>query len=189
MPNPKRLQALADANVFLDTYDRQTHQIMGDGNCLFRVLSYLVLGEEDYHLQIRNLLVDFTLSNRTIFQKYTTLSSLEEHASRMKYETIWGTHLEIHAAAAYLQLPVYVCTQRSGTLKYYWECFEPIPHLLPPNEHYCIDTDTLQIRGLHHLEICHSNFCHYDGVVMKDGLRPTIPPPLDKTVAYFSELS
>ena len=44
----------------------------------------------------------------------------------MRYETVWGTDLEIKVAASYFQLPIYVCTQRSGTLTYYWECFQPV---------------------------------------------------------------
>ena len=78
--------------------------------------------------------------------------SLQEHAARMKYETIWGTDLEIRAAASYLQLPIYVCTQRSQTLEYYWECFNV---LTQPKEHYF--SDIPQTKSLGHLEICHSD--------------------------------
>ena len=39
---------------------------------------------------------------------------------------MWGTDLEIEVAATYFQLPIYVCTQRSGTLTHYWECYQPV---------------------------------------------------------------
>ena len=32
----------------------------------------------------------------------------------------------IKVAATYFQLPIYVSTQRSSTLTYYWECFQPV---------------------------------------------------------------
>ena len=88
----------------------------------------------------------------------------------MKYETIWGTDLEIRAAASYLQLPIYVCTQRSQTLEYYWECFEPLTVLTQPKEHYF--SDIPQTKSLGHLEICHRERCHYDVVKMSDQFTP-----------------
>ena len=148
------------------------HPILGDGNCLFRALSHLILGVEDYHRQVRLTLVDYTTRNQKVFTKYyTPLCSLEEHTARMKYETIWGTDLEIRVAAAYFQLPIYVCTQKSGDLTYYWECFQPVPSsILQPLIHQYFETP--YINALHHLELCHSDRCHYDTIVMSDGLRP-----------------
>ena len=68
-----------------------------------------------------------------------------------------------------LQLPIYVCTQRSGTLTYYWECFQPV---LSSNLHSLAHLyfETPLINALDHLELCHSDRCHYDTVVMSDGL-------------------
>ena len=34
----------------------------------------------------------------------------------MKYETVWGTNIELHAITAYLQLPIYVYTQTSRSM-------------------------------------------------------------------------
>lgn len=157
---------------------------MGDGNCLFRALSYLLCGREDHHLQIRHMLVDFTTTNQKTFSRYCTFNTFEEHTSRMKYETVWGTNLELHAAASYLQLPIYVCTQRSKTLEYYWECYRPLQTLNPPKEHFI--SDIPQTKTLDHLEICHRDRCHYDVVTMSDGLRPVSPPPLQNTTLYLN---
>lgn len=154
---------------------------MGDGNCLFRALSYVLTGQEDHHHHLRQTLVDFTTTNHDIFSKYCTpTSNFQEHITRMKYDTIWGTDLEILAAASYLQLPVYVCTQRSKTLEYYWTRFKPLHGLNSPKEHYF--SDIPQTKTIHHLEICHRDRCHYDAVKMADGWRPIHPPPLNNTV-------
>ena len=98
---------------------------MGDGNCLFRALSYLILGTEDCHQQVRLTLVDYATCNAEMFSKFCSpLCTLEEPTARIKYETVWETDLEIKVAATYSQLPIYVCTQRRGTLTYYWECVD-----------------------------------------------------------------
>ena len=102
----------------------------------------------------------------------------------MKYDTIWGTDLEIHAAASYLNIPIYVCTQRGQTKEYYWERFKPLAATVPPKEHYF--SDIPQTKVLHHLELCHRDRCHYDVVKMSDGLRPIHPPSLDNTVVYMN---
>ena len=113
------------------------------------------------------MLVDFTTTNHDTFSKYCTLNTLEEHTARMKYETVWGTDLELRAAASYLQIPIYVSTQRSKTMEYYWECYKPLLALVPPKEHFF--SDIPQTKALHHLEICHRDRCHYDVVTMSDG--------------------
>ena len=88
------------------------------GGWKLSAVSYLLCGQEDHHQQIRHTLVDFTTTNCDGFSKYCTLKTLEEHTSRMKYETVWGTDLELRAATSYLQIPIYVCTHKSKTLEY-----------------------------------------------------------------------
>ena len=181
-PSASRIQSLSNASAFLAAYDRMIHPIKGDGNCLFRTLSYLILGTEDCHQQVRLTLIDYTTCNPEAFAKFCTpLCTLEEHTARMRYETVWGTDLEIKVAATYFQLPIYVCTQRSGTLTYYWECFQPLHSntLQSLAQPYF---ETPLINALGHLELCHSDRCHYDTVVMSDGFRPVHPPSLDNTV-------
>ena len=120
----------------------------------------------------------------SIKSKYCTLTNFEEHTSRMKYETVWGTDLELRAAASYLRLPIYVCTQRSKTLEYYWECYKPLLDLSPPMKNFISDIPQAKLLG--HLEICHRDRCHYDVVTMSDGLQPVSPPPLQNTTLYFN---
>ena len=85
-----------NASAFLATYNRVIHTIKGDGNCLFRALSYLILGTENCHQQVQLTLVDYTTCNSHIFTTFfSPLHTLEEHIARMRYETVWGTDLEI----------------------------------------------------------------------------------------------
>ena len=183
-PTPKRLLCLDEASNFLESYDRKIHPILGDGNCLFRALSYLIFWEEDYHQQIRKLLMDHIALNCDIFRKYcSTELTLEEHVSHMKYDTIWGTDMEIRAAASYLQRHLYVCTQRSQSLEYYWDHFAPLPTRMPTNGDYF--DNIYHSRPLpSHLEICHSNRCHYDVITMLDGSPATSVPTICTTVHH-----
>ena len=94
------------------------------------------------------------------------LCTLEEHTARMRYETVWGTDLEIKVAATYFQLPIYVCTHlllgmlSTSTLQQ--------PSISSPS---VLIFETPFINALDHLELCHSDRCHHDTVVMSDGLK------------------
>ena len=78
-----------------------------------------------------------------------------------------------------------------GTLTYYWEFFQPVlfDSLQSLAQPYF---ETSLINALGHLEICHSDRCHNDTVVMSDHLyyllsdrsRPVLPPSLDNTVTH-----
>lgn len=183
-PTTKRVLCFDEASKFLESYDRKIHPILGDGNCLFRALSHLILWEEDYHQQIRKLLIDFIVLNQDIFCKFCKERTLEEHVAHMKYDTIWGTDIEIRAAASYLQRPIYVCTQRSRSLEYYWDYFAPLTTRMPTSGDYF--DNIYHSRPLPiHLEICHSNRCHYDVITMSDGSPATSPPAIYATVDHI----
>ena len=113
---------------FLKSYDRKIYPILGDGNCLLEHFhSFYLKKKISYHQQIRKVLIEILILNSEVFSKYCTDSSLDEHVAHMKYETIWGTD-KIRAAASYLQLLIFVCTQKSKSLEYYWDCFFPFDH-------------------------------------------------------------
>ena len=40
-----------------------THKIYGDGNCLFRSISYFLTGTEAYHAYMRNLLYNYIINH------------------------------------------------------------------------------------------------------------------------------
>lgn len=182
-PTQQRSVCFDEARKFLESYDRKIHPILGDGNCLFRALSYLIFWEEDYHQQIRKLLIDFIVLNRDIFSKYCKEHTLEQHVAHIKYDATWGTDIEIRAAAAYLQRPIYVCTQRSQSLEYYWDYFAPLTTAMLTSGDYF--ANIYHSRPLpSHFEICHSNRCHYDIITMSDGNQATSPPKICATVHH-----
>lgn len=127
--------------------------------------------------------MDFIILNRDIFCKYCKEHTLEEHVAHMKYDAIWGTDIEIRAAASYLQRPIYVCTQRSQSLEYYWDHFAALTTRMPASGDYF--ENIYHSRPLpSHLEICHSNRSHYDVVTMSDGSQATSAPTLCTAVHH-----
>ena len=172
-----------DPNQFLARYGRKLHPILRDGNCFFRALSFLVFDTEENHAIIRNALVEFASLNPNVFKKYCTAASFEDHIRTMKYLTIFATQLEIYVAASYFQRPFYVCTQKSGTLQYYWELFSPLPpNTLVKERIYQLGLSPLRC----HFEICHVKRCHYDIIKLRDGSIPSIPIPLPRQTGFVN---
>ena len=98
---------LLSASTQLQSLDRGIVPILGDGNCLFRALSKLTYGSEEWHSFMRQTLIDFVSLNREVFQSYCT-EDITDHLSKMKYDRRWGTHVELQAAAFLLKLPICV---------------------------------------------------------------------------------
>ena len=49
---------------------RTLHNIQGDGNCLFRAMSYLITGSEKQHLEILNAVLRYMLSIENLLVGY-----------------------------------------------------------------------------------------------------------------------
>lgn len=94
---------------------------------------------------------------------------------------IWGTHVEITAAAAFLNKPVFVAI-RKGELEffnYYWA-----KYFAKSKEKWVYPADSSVTTDLHHLEICHENG-HYDIVLTAPGgLFPSSPPYDGESCAF-----
>ena len=70
---------------------RQGHKIKTDGNCLFRSLVALLTGDQEDHLILRNILVDFELANATPF---IITNTLQEHGNAAKANIHGGQTLK-----------------------------------------------------------------------------------------------
>ena len=117
---------------FLSKFGRALRPIGGDGNCLFRSLSYCLFETEDYHSPLRCLLARFESRNERVFtshlpqQSHSQQSSILEHVKRISNPGTWGTDLELLAAATYFQIPVYFCCTDNVTDKWLWNHVQPI---------------------------------------------------------------
>ena len=90
----------------LTARDRQVKPIIGDGNCLFRAIGFVLYGTEMAHEKVRELLVQFVSENRGSFRPYID-GDIETYLAKMKYTRVWGTAVELLAVTALLQIPVF----------------------------------------------------------------------------------
>ena len=61
---------VARQDEYLQEYGLYRTDIVGDGNCLFRAVSFSLYGTEDYHLTLRNIAVDHIDQNLDDFRFY-----------------------------------------------------------------------------------------------------------------------
>ena len=66
----------------LASVGRKLYCIIGDGNCFFRALSYIIYGMEDNHCVVRSTLVHFSELNA---EQYCTSGTVQD--SYQTYET------------------------------------------------------------------------------------------------------
>ena len=157
---------------------------VADGNCLFRSLSKALLGTEKYHYLIRTRLLGFVYANSNIFmphiqQRCQSQMEVRQYCLAMDVSGVWGTELEILAAATMLQAPVYTYTQINSK-SYRWLRYLP---LSPAHSVTCKYHDSVQ-RLVHmikpadyHLELFHFNSSHYDVIVAdNEDSRLSFPP-------------
>ena len=157
--------------------------ITADGNCLFRSLSKGLLGTENFHYHVRSAILGFIYQNSTIFlphieQKYKCKVEIKQYCLSMDTSGVWGTEIELLAAATLLQAPVYTYTQMSNSKLYQWSRFPPLSQ---PSQVICDYAPSIR-RLVHmakplnyHLELFHFDRCHYDVIV---------PAEPDKTLGY-----
>ena len=167
--------SFVNVHTFLSLYDRQMYQIVGDGNCLFRCLSYIIYGNEEKHLDIRLLLIEFMFLNQTSFTSHCHPSSVPEHISKMKHNFVWGTHAEILAMALCFKKPVFVALQKSNGGQYYWakfSCNTEEQFNLPAKVEEIITVLPVELK---HFEICLVNDNHYNVIVSYNSLPTQVP--------------
>ena len=156
-------------DVFLQSNGRSLYLISGDGNCLFRAISFGLFGADDKHYEIRTAIVRLINLNGNIFSNFLIPSvnhaTIEEHVSHMMHNSVWGTQVEIVAAATLFQIPVYVC---SFTPTYYsWNITKPLPTDNIRIPELLTDELILNNSAVTHLELYYHG-SHYDAITKSD---------------------
>lgn len=154
---------------FLQQQGREPEKVLGDGNCLFRALSLQLTGTQDYQLQLRKEIASFESSEKLVFRGlHETVNStrFDDHLRSIRKTAVWGTNLEIIAAATLFALDVYVATDNYKPGTPVWLKYTPyarikatpqIPTTIP----------VLPERSGHDqwIEIAHVNNNHFDAVI------------------------
>ena len=114
------------------TKPAKLYKIVGDGNCLFRALSYVITGRQVYHSVGRHKILDHmrTIENQLLPHMNMSLSDYVQ-SSGMARERVWGTDIEIFAAASLLSTDIYVYVSAGNNFT--WNKFsKSMVHGLPP---------------------------------------------------------
>ena len=131
----------------------------GDGNCLFRCLSYVLTGRQVYHTTLRTKILSHMRDIENELRPHMNCS-LDEYLTRssMENDTVWGTDVEIFAASSLLKTDIYVHTKVGNNFKWLLFSKRMLNGSLPKNQ--CA------------IYIKHVNGVHYDVVldVMSDSV-------------------
>ena len=97
---------------FLAKFKRKPQRVLGDGNCLFRALSAQLTGTEENHIALCKIIVEFEAKNPSIFGKKVQAAKRDftAHLESMQKIFVWGTDIEIEAAASLFQTEIYEAT-------------------------------------------------------------------------------
>ena len=74
-----------------------TERMVEDGNCLFRGASRQLLGDEEWHHEIKYETVEYIIANRCFYSDYEL--DIEERLFEKLMNRSWGGHMEIDAIA------------------------------------------------------------------------------------------
>ena len=102
--------------------------IVGDGNCLFRALSFIITGSEEQHMPLRQVIIRHMRSigqllwETQIYPDEDYPQGMEQYIARtrMEHAGAWGTQVEIIALAHLLTTPILT---HAGTLG--WNRYSP----------------------------------------------------------------
>ena len=93
-------------NIFNVVYIR----IKGDGNCLFRAISFFEYNHQENHLELRCNIIDYIICNRIVFEQYISSNEgiFDDYISNMRKEGIWGTYCEVIAYSKLRNINIHV---------------------------------------------------------------------------------
>lgn len=165
-------------DIYLAQQGRRRKTILGDGNCFFRAVSFVVHGSEDKHGEVRQNIMAFVAHNQERFQQYVMQGNIEEHIITMRREGAWATQVETYGAASFYQIPLYICSPHPATKQYRWLAITPLDRAHLQFE----DSSRPQMQSnITHVELCHTYGDHFDCVLGDKTLFPTSPPQLYHT--------
>jgi len=78
--------------AFLTGQGRKIVPALPDGNCLFRSLATLLTGDQEDHLMVRNMLMDFELANADLSDPLWLLSHFKT-TSKLLSQTTHGVQI------------------------------------------------------------------------------------------------
>ena len=182
--------AAGSTPLSIHTYLQQQHRMVkhshGDGNCLFRSLSFQLLGSEEEHIAVRTMAIRFENLNQGAFAPYLTAinkATMAEHIKHVQRPDVFGTHVEILAIATFLDVPTFYCCLSDRDQQYSWHCVEPLKQqgVRYPN----LSGSPLEdVSPPTHFELSYVRNLHYDSITSTTGELCTEFPTLSTQEIY-----
>ena len=99
-------------SVYKEKPQKVINPIYGDGNCYFRVISYILCGMEKFHLEVRKAVCDFIKVFDGDLKPFLRRGEGEPYIkqSNMKKSGTWATETEILATAKIMKRDVFTFT-------------------------------------------------------------------------------
>lgn len=92
------------------TSPSQEKQILGDGNCFLRAVSFSLTNSEDFLSIVRNLVCQHMMENKDLLEPFlNSVQSIDDYldSSQMSQGETWATEVEIFATAHLLNTDIY----------------------------------------------------------------------------------
>jgi OTU domain-containing protein 5 len=86
----------------------------GDGNCLFRAVSYQVYGDSNMHMDVRQQCLDHISKDKEHFSQFVEGEEFSAYIERKRQEGVHGNNPEIQAISELFNRPVEVFTPATG---------------------------------------------------------------------------
>ena len=162
---------LTDVDSFLMNQNRRTHNVLPDGNCMFRALSHQIYGKDNHHEQVLLYVIQSTYQHYWIENTPWGKVTFDEHLQRLANVGSWSTQLELQAVSDCYNVRVFVCSPNNCGITR-WEV------KATPKHHSNIHIpgmSTLPFTNNAHIELCYNNY-HYMSVLPTGKGVQLLPP-------------
>ncbi|KAH8739387.1 cysteine protease [Cryptosporidium ryanae] len=83
--------------------------IEGDGNCLFRAISFQLYETDEYHEIIRSFCMDIVEINKNSYSSFMSdYPNVESYINEKRKPGVWGDNIEIQAMSELYHIPIYI---------------------------------------------------------------------------------
>lgn len=114
---------ISEFRAQLDTMGLKILQVTADGNCFFRALADQLEGNEEEHDKYRNMVVQFIMKNREMFEPFIEDDMpFDEYCKSMKTDGTWAGHMELQAGS--LVTHSNICIHRHLSPRWYIKNFD-----------------------------------------------------------------
>lgn len=105
------------------------------------------------------------MNNQDLLKCFVLSGTLSDHLELMKSNRVWGTQVELYAAATLFMLPILLCLY-SKRDSYKWIVYHPVSSSSAIT--YPLEKEPVTMHYLHHLELINTSGNHFDIIVDKD---------------------